>query len=75
MFGEGRYYSVIVMNSLKIITEQSMESVSCDTYPFLTSIFIPLSLTELSLNFITDKTCSLKPLAIIICCRLWTAKR
>lgn len=60
MFGEGKYYSVIVMNSLKNITGKSMELVSSDHYPFLMSIFILLNLAELSSNFITDKTCSLK---------------
>lgn len=65
---------MIVMNTLKNITGQSMESVSSDNYPFLMSIFTLLSLTELSSNFITDKTCSLKPLTITICCRLLNSK-
>lgn len=38
MFGEGKYYSVIVMNSLKNITGKSMELVSSANYPFLMSI-------------------------------------
>lgn len=75
MFGEGKYYSVIVMNSLKNITGKSMELVSRDNYPFRMSIFMLPNLTEVPSNFITDKTCSLKPLAITICCRLLAAKQ
>lgn len=39
MFGEGKYYSVIAMSSLKNITGKSMELVSSYNYPFLMRIF------------------------------------